>query len=801
MTNEDPAAESADNAEPDPSEERKQRGLFFRMMGFFKRARDAETGADEAESDATPQTDAPAPGPAADAAAGDDAERPETERPENDEPPAVTFEAREPADKPARSVAPLGRSDTEKVIAQYDSMLGAGSPEADEDDARLAELRAAETRIAGSPETREATSDEPASAATDLDATDPDAIDPDARDPDARDPDSRAAEPPTEVAARSAAAEERTRASEPEAETGAADPDAPDDEPEDRALNDEEADIAATVEAAEQTHGPDAVKADPRPTATISVSLGAATPSTAEPEAPPVAAEANADAETPAETAEPEPITPAAGSVTIADAPAPGAASSITEAIRGTGSATESIQARNAAARERAEADEKPAVAAEGDKGDKGDKSATILGATRDDADDTASAAAEPEHHPDIMANLEDLPTSYGSNTIRLAMVDPERLLLLWDLSPALTRGSGLISLRFHLHTPVGSVVIDDAVGLARSGNYYLNSEPDGLYDVELGLTDSEGRFRPLMRSNPVRTPTLRPRFAARTVWRVREPLPKPARRARERRVEAEPAPGPAAVWRDPEPTPPPAFEPAAATPAWTPPQAPPRVSVLDAIRHPAPPPAPRTPAPAVQADFAPPRPSWIWRPAPEPGLPPARVATARPAPQPIRARAARRAEPAPFDDGWVLESERGFDAPDELILRREGPDGEWEEIWIGDPAGAMDDEFFELIESWMPGPGDGEVFDLEMWQDEELGLPSVRWIGASEFALEMPRRGRPGLGASERVPAGASGRMRRRLPSSGMLLRRRLPSSPLALRRRPSSPLRAWRRRRAPSS
>ena len=100
-----------------------------------------------------------------------------------------------------------------------------------------------------------------------------------------------------------------------------------------------------------------------------------------------------------------------------------------------------------------------------------------------------------------------------------------------------------------------------------------------------------------------------------------------------------------------------------------------------------------------------------------------------------------------------------------------------------------------------MPGPGDGEVFDLEMWQDEELGLPSVRWIGASEFALEMPRRGRPGLGASERVPAGASGRMRRRLPSSGMLLRRRLPSSPLALRRRPSSPLRAWRRRRAPSS
>lgn len=170
-------------------------------------------------------------------------------------------------------------------------------------------------------------------------------------------------------------------------------------------------------------------------------------------------------------------------------------------------------------------------------------KPETVVEASEEKA---SEAEKEPEHAPDIMANLEDLPRSYKSNRARLIMVDPERLFLHWNFSLAASRNQAVV-MRFRRHF-LGQPRVQETVPLGSQtvGTYYFVTEPGSFYDAVFG-TVVNGAFEELYQSNLVKTPPVRPRYSEVAVWKVRETVPAVTTPDQEEEDAA------VSVWREPE--------------------------------------------------------------------------------------------------------------------------------------------------------------------------------------------------------------------------------------------------------
>lgn len=292
------------------------------------------------------------------------------------------------------------------------------------------------------------------------------------------------------------------------------------------------------------------------------------------------------------------------------------------------------------------------------------------------------SESKEEVHAPDIMAHLDELPRSYRSNRARLIMVDPERLFLHWNFNAAEDQA---LVMQFRQHF-LGQPQVLEVVplGAQNVGTYYFVTQPGAFYDALFGVV-SQGRFHELFRSNLVETPPVRPRYSEVAVWKVRETVPAPA--AEE--LSEEPV---VSVWRDPVPE---ETELVAAT--ITEPK------TVETVTYSAPPPIP-APRPQAPAPRAAPAPAFVETPEPSPQVqwvdidyePPHLIATRVQEPANAFSSTAREFAGPSFSDPTVSEEElplQGFAAPPRSVVH------------------------------------------------DELQLPSVRWIGASEFILV----GKPG--------------------------------------------------------
>lgn len=313
------------------------------------------------------------------------------------------------------------------------------------------------------------------------------------------------------------------------------------------------------------------------------------------------------------------------------------------------------------------------------------DEDSEAEAASEDEAEEETeeeSQEKEEVHAPDIMAHLDELPRSYQSNRARLIMVDPERLFLHWNFNAAEDQA---LVMQFRQHFLGQPHVLEMVpLGPQNVGTYYFVTQPGAFYDALFGVVN-QGRFQELFRSNLVETPPVRPRYSEVAVWKVRETVPAPA--AEEPSVEPI-----VSVWRDPEPE---ESELVAASVA--------EPKTVETIAHstPAAPPPPRPQAPAPQAA---PAPAFIETPEPSPQVqwvdvdyePPHLSTTSDRDPVNALSSAGEDLAGPSFSGPSVSEEElplQGFAAPPKSVVH------------------------------------------------DELQLPSVRWIGASEFILV----GKPG--------------------------------------------------------
>lgn len=422
----------------------------------------------------------------------------------------------------------------------------------------------------------------------------------------------------------------------------------------------------------------------------------------------------------------------------------------------------------------------------------------------------------EPEHAPDIMASLDDLPVSYGSNLARLSMIDPERLLALWDLSEGLDALRGVLSFRVLQHVQGRPIEIERKLNVERSGSWYVNTEPNSLYQLELGVVDGHGQFTQILRSNMLETPRVRPRFSQAPVWRVREPIIRRRPRVQAQAPQDPQIPVSPAKMAVPAPhqpiveAAPPDFEPAAvewrtleepsATPSLSPIPDPipgPIPSVIQSqpqpsfVRAQVPPPAPPVLAPAAQAPFQPvvqPKEpvfeSFDWQP-PAPMMTPYLTEEY-------------------IDPSWQQAS--GFEEP--KWASADDPDPDWSDAedqgeepevvsWVIEPEPLpmaeqpgfieeiiWDETEGEITHRWVEGPVyyyEESIDGIPVSQEPPdlspilVSLPTIRWLGASQFEILPPHLIQPEhwpgsiplgshawwrqAGASERTPR------RRRIP------------------------------------
>ncbi|MDF1662662.1 MAG: hypothetical protein P1V97_12875, partial [Planctomycetota bacterium] len=294
--------------------------------------------------------------------------------------------------------------------------------------------------------------------------------------------------------------------------------------------------------------------------------------------------------------------------------------------------------------------------------------------------DKAKAAEEEPKHAPDIMAKLEDLPGSYQSNRARLIMVDPERLFLHWNFSLAASQNQSVVMM-FRRHF-FGQPRVQETVPLGRQsvGTYYFVTEPGTFYDAVFGTVEN-GVFHELYQSNLVETPPVRPRYSEVAVWKVREATPEPT-------TPEEIEDPVASVWREPKVERTDQLVAAAA-----------EASPVHAFAHPKP-----TPSFAQTA------------PAPSISLP------------------EKPSEPAPIEQSptvsWV---DSDYQPPHMALSNSEAsPRFYSDPSYYNDPEASQD----------LPASEDGSRDELIFGESPTavMGtapqLPSVRWIGASEFIL-----------------------------------------------------------------
>jgi len=270
----------------------------------------------------------------------------------------------------------------------------------------------------------------------------------------------------------------------------------------------------ATIEAGANAKAPAAAK----PEASIEIAANAKAPAVAKPEA---SIEIAANAKAPS-AAKPE--------ATIEAAVEPEAPSAAKPEATIETAAVEPEATIEAGAKAKAPAAAKPEATIEAGAKAKASVAPEARAVAEEPAAVQTSSDLEPEEldpPPDIMADLDELPLEYQEPVVRLQLVDPERVYLLWAV-PSSLHLPGPVGFRLLRHVAGRPFVVEQVeVGPAnalysRSGSWYFDTEPSSLYEVELGCFTSSG-FQQMIRSNFIDTPALKPRYASVAVWRVRE--------------------------------------------------------------------------------------------------------------------------------------------------------------------------------------------------------------------------------------------------------------------------------------
>jgi hypothetical protein len=115
------------------------------------------------------------------------------------------------------------------------------------------------------------------------------------------------------------------------------------------------------------------------------------------------------------------------------------------------------------------------------------------------------------ETYPPLYQEL--LPHEYGENRITLLIVDPFKLFTFWEITEdILLIYTGYLTLRIYDVSGIefngmnANSYLDITVE-QRIGDWYIDASPEKEYIVDIGITDNQGSFITIARSNKVATP------------------------------------------------------------------------------------------------------------------------------------------------------------------------------------------------------------------------------------------------------------------------------------------------------